>query len=313
MNAFVTQYRQAGAASEALASLEQEQACLLRFAHDATRMRVVYAELGKVFVVDDQYGDFLRSAWNANLNYAPFRERIKQAKTIAPKIAEAARNLAKLLDEAGKVGGGLAPPEFYSIRTLLDATDNHELGDHNLHIWPMVRDAITGTTPAREADAKADDEAPAPRRVMTATEEDAEQVQRDNPDALVVVIRTMNPGDAVTHDPKQEARNLLRYAWEKAPGLPALLDTVAGAADDWRPQEHGAIGAAIASRKSTPTAAYIRAFAKLLREAMPALEWSPAIYAAMAGVADVVLNDPVKAVTADGVRQALIRAVDDSA
>ena len=54
-------------------------------------------------------------------------------------------------------------------------------------------------------------------------------------------------------------------------------------------------------------------FAKLLRETVPDLQWSASIYTAMAGVADVVLNDPNNAVTADAVRKALIRAVDDSA
>lgn len=310
VNAFVIEYRQTGAASEALASLEQEQACLLRFAHGDTRMRAVYAELGKVFVADDQYGEFLRCAWNANMDYGPFRERIRQAQSIAPRIAEAARQLANLLEQAGEVGGGLAPPEFYSVRTLLEATDNHEVGGHNLHIWRIVREAITGHTPERETVEALDDEVPAARKVVTATKENAEQVQRDNPDALVVVITSL--GDAVARDPEQEARNMLGYAWEKAPHLPALLETVARAADDWKPQEHGAIGAAIASRKNTPTAAYIRAFAKLLRESMPDLKWSPPIYAAMAGIAEVVLDDPVNAVTADAVRQALMRAVDDS-
>ena len=65
VNAFVTECREKRISGEALACVEQEQACVLRFARDV-RMRNVYVELQKVFTTDDQYADFLRSAWQAD-------------------------------------------------------------------------------------------------------------------------------------------------------------------------------------------------------------------------------------------------------
>jgi hypothetical protein len=311
VNAFVTEYRAKGNAGDALAGLECEQACYQRFAHDA-RMHDVYAELGKVFTSDNQYGDFLRSANGADQNFAPYRERLKQAKNLASKISAAARELARLIEQAGKAGGGMAPSEFYSIRTLLDATDNHELDDHNLSMWQSVREVITGTMSApaaTQAPAECDDSAP--RQTIIVDEENAEEARLNNPDACLVVLFTGKSGKAKI-DPKDEARNMLGYAWGVAPHLPALLGTVARSADAWIPQESGAIGAAISTRQRNSLMEYVRAFAELLRQNMPGLDLSASIYAAIAGTADVVLNDANSVVTADAVRKALIRAVDNS-
>jgi hypothetical protein len=88
---------------------------------------------------------------------------------------------------------------------------------------------------------------------------------------------------------------------------------VARAADAWMPQESGAIGAAISTRQRNQVTEYVRAFAELLRQEMPTLELSATLYAAMAGTADVVLNDANNVVTAEALRKALIRAVDNSA
>jgi hypothetical protein len=210
VNAFVTEYRAEDNVGDALAGLEREQACYQRFANDA-RMRDVYAELCKVFTSDNQYGDFLRSANSADQNFTPYRERLKQAKNVAPKIAAAARELAGLLEQAGKVGGGMAPSEFYSIHTLLDATDNHELDDHNLYMWQSIRGAITGTRRVPVAErAVVERDNSAPRHTIIAAEGSAEEAERNNSDALIVVLHPVKPGEAKI-DPKDEARNMLGY------------------------------------------------------------------------------------------------------
>ena len=287
VNALVTEYRETHASTDALAILEQEQACVLRFAHDP-RMRDVYAELQKVFMSDDQYADFLRSAWKADMNYAPFRERTRQARELAPKIARAAQELANLLGLAGIVGGGFAPPEFYSIHTLLSATDNHQDDDHNLHIWRVVRGAITGDDRCEPSPAVRDS-------------------QPDEPVRIVLV--PIKSGEAKL-DPKEEVRNMLFYAWEKAPDLPAILGTVAEAASNWHPQEEGAIGAAVASRKQNKAAEYLRAFAEHLRENL-CLELTGPIVAAMAGMANVVLNDPNADISGDAARAVIKRGANN--
>jgi hypothetical protein len=289
VNALVAEYRQSYVSPENLASVEGEQTCVLRFAHD-DRMRAVYNELQKVFTSDDQYADFLRSAYAADLDFERYRQRVKQAKRLAPKIAEAASALACLLKQAGDVGGGKAPSEFYCIRTLLNATDNHELDDHNLHMWRALRKSITGER--REV-------SPGPQDLLPVG-------------PMKFVLVPVKPGEAKI-DPEEQARNTLFYAWENAPDLVAILGTVEAAARNWIPQEGGAIGAAISTRQRSQVSEYVRAFAKLLRQHMPSLEFSAPIVAAMAGVADVVLNDANNVVTADAVSKALIRTVDNSA
>ena len=230
------------------------------------------------------------------MDYGKFRNRMKAAHSLAPKIAEAATALAKLLEQAGEVGGGRAPSEFYSIQALLDATDNHELDGHNFSIWRMVRGAITGST--RECKKAGE---------TTDSEASAKQVVPE------IVIQWVSPGDAAVQNSEEMAQNHLFYAWEKAPSLPALLETVAHAAESWVPQECGAISAAISNRQRNRGSEYVRAFAMLLRQNMPSLEFSASIYAAIAGIADVVLNDANNVVTADAVRKALSRVVDNSA
>jgi len=153
-------------------------------------------ELETVFAADDQYAAFLRSAWGAHIDFAPFRERVKKAKELAPKTSKAARELAALLNEAGKVGGGVAPDEFYSVRTLLAMTDNHEMDGGNLLIWRSVRSAITGESrkfpPADQAEYEA---ATTPRQAIIVSEDDAEEAKQNNPHALIIAISGVGPSD----------------------------------------------------------------------------------------------------------------------
>ncbi len=310
INAFVAEYRAKDDAADALQEMEREQSCLLRFARD-DRMRDVYTELQKVFTSDDQYAEFLSSAWNADMNFAPFRERVKKAKALTPKIATAARELASLLGELGETHT-VPPSELYSIRALLDATDNHEMGGHNLYMWSAVRGVITGKrrAPPPPEQPEPEEEA-APKQVVIVPEEEAAEAERNNPDALIVVIRHFKRGDIIERDHEKETRNTLGYAWGKAPDLPAILGTVAKAADNWTAQESGAIGAAIASRKKTRVTEYLRAFAELLRENLR-MDLTAPIVAAMAATASVVLNLSDTGLSVDAVRMAIARAVNDS-
>lgn len=287
VNALVAEYREIHTSSDALVSLEQEQACVLRFARDI-RMGDVYAQLQEVFTADAQYADFLRSAWQADMDYGRFRDRVKKARSLAPEIAEAARKLANLLAQAGEVGGGNAPSEFYSIRSLLNATDNLRLDGYDLHMWRAVRASITGRRP----------------KVSTG----AEQLQSTEP--MKIVLVPAKPGE-VKIDPEEQAREALFYAWEKAPDLVAILGTVEAAASNWIPQEAGAIGAAIASQKHNKAAEYLRAFAALLKDSL-SLEFAGPIIAAMAGMANVVLNDPDADISTDAARAVIKRWEGDS-
>lgn len=311
VNAFVTEYQNKGVEGDALEGLKREQACMLRFAHDP-RMRDVYARLQTVFTNDEQYADFLRSAWEADMNFSPFRKRVKQAKELAPKIAEAARELASLLKQAGEVGGGVAPGKFFSVRVLLDATDNHEHDGRDFDIWQIVRKTVTARRPERPDTASPATNTAAEgenKPVIIVSEEDAEEAERNNPDAQIIVLRGTAKGDI---DPEEQAREWLGYAWGKAPPLSAILGTVAQAADDWRPQESGAIGAAISSRKQNPVTEYLRAFADLLRDKLQ-IALDSHIIAAIAFTANVVLTDPNIDISADGARKAVtLRPVEDS-
>lgn len=291
INAYINEYRADDRASENAVELEREAACLKRFARDV-RMHDVYANLQKVLTDDEQYGYFLRAAWGANIDYDRYRNRVKEAKWLAPKIAEAALTLSKLLEQAGEVGGGMVPDEFYSLRYLLENTDNHELHAHNLSIWRAVRSTITGPKSTRS--------------------EPVEQTKSAGGGFPRIQFRSPELGEPVKIDPAEEQRNLIRYAWEKAPHLPAILRTVARAATEWEPRERGAVGAAISSRKQNQVAEYIRAFGKLLRDEY-LFAFGPPLFAAMAGIATVVLEVAAdQDLTADAVRLVLDRLADDS-
>ncbi len=99
---------------------------------------------------------------------------------------------------------------------------------------------------------------------------------------------------------------MLAYAWEKAPDLPAMLETVACAAEQWRLDVGDVPNAAIASRKQSPKTEYLRAFAEILRNELRLSTLPALVITAMAGIANVVLNDPNLDVSRDDVRKAAI-------
>ncbi len=101
----------------------------------------------------------------------------------------------------------------------------------------------------------------------------------------------------------EEAANVLRYGWEKAPDLPKLLNTVARVADEFKPSCGYFADAAIMSRQRNPKTEYIRGYADLLRKG--GVNLSSNILKAIAITATVVINNPDLIVTYDDVRKAL--------
>jgi hypothetical protein len=249
-------------------------------------MREAYALLTREFTDDRQWRGFIYAAWAARVDFAKYRDRLKEAKELAAEIAETAETLAKLIRQFSETGIE-GPSEFYSIRELLRQTDNHEMEGYNLHMWRSMRRYILGDPPERDVQ----DEKPA--------EEGGEPVP---PIKIVRVLVDEKP--EIT--PKEERRNMLRYAWGTAPEFSALLETVASTARSFKPSAPEAIGAAIKTRQHNPKTEYLRAFGHLLTDVHRFALTTP-IMKAMAITATVVIDLPDVDVTYDDVRKALAR------
>jgi hypothetical protein len=260
--------------------------CLQRLAHDA-RMRNAFALLTREFTDDRQWRNFIYAAWAARVDFAKYRDRLKRAAELKGDIADAAETLAKLIRQFSETGIN-GPGEFYSIPELLRQTDNHEMQGHNLHMWRSMRQHVLGELPKRDI--------PETRPA----EESGE------PPTVEIVRVLLAPGEKAEIDPKEEARNMLRYAWGTAPEFSELLDTVTKAGRAFKPSESGMIGAAIESRQKSPKTEYLRAFGNLLTDVHNFALTTP-IMQAMAIVANVVINLPDVDVTYDDVRKALAK------
>jgi hypothetical protein len=220
------------------------------------------------------------------MDFGPYRERLKRAAELKGEIADTAETLAKLIRRFSETGTN-GPGEFYSIPELLRQTDNHEMRGHNLHMWRSMRQHVLGEPPRRDV--------PETRPV----EESGEPV----PPIEIVFVPMEEKAEI---DPKEEARNMLRYAWGTAPDFSALLETVAKAGRAFKPSESGMIGAAIESRQRSLKTEYLRAFGNLLTDVHGFALTTP-IMNAMAIVANVVINLPDVDVTYDDVRKALAK------
>lgn len=260
--------------------------CLQRLAHDA-RMRDAFALLTREFTDDKQWRNFIYAAWAARVDFAKYRDRLKRAAELKGDIADAAETLAKLIRQFSETGIN-GPGEFYSIPELLRQTDNHEMQGHNLAMWRSMRQHVLGDLPRQDI--------PETRAV----EESGE------PPTVEIVRVFFAPEEKAEIDPKEEARNMLRYAWGAAPDFSELLDTVTKAGRAFKPSESGMIGAAIESRQKSPKTEYLRAFGNLLTDVHNFALTTP-IMQAMAIVANVVINLPDVDVTYDDVRKALAK------
>ncbi len=262
--------------------------CLTRLG-TRSEMKEVFSFLDKEELDDEKCWSFIRSAWAAQMDFAPYRERLKRAKELTGQIAESAERLAVQIEKFARAHHN-GPSEFFSIPELLRTTDNHEMQDYNLAIWRSMRKHVVG------------DYAPAETSAANSNARDMnEGVQNEVP----ITIRFVAPGDTLdTVDPAEGVRATLRYAWEKAPAFPAMLNTVARVARNFEPSETGMVAAALDSRKHSSVNVYIRAFAHLLEDRYHFSLTSNVMHA-MAIVAGVVLNQANSAPTYDDVRKTL--------
>ena len=268
--------------------LARDVDCLRRLAHDR-RMQEVFALLTREFTDDQQWRSFVHCAWAAKIDFSKFRESRKLAIEVTAKIADAAETLANLIRQFEDAGIS-APSEFYSIPELLRQTDNHDMQDHNLAMWRVMRPHLLGDLPRRDV------------REIEKPNREGEQSRES-----IVVTRTfLEPGEKPDIDPIQQQLEDLRYAWGTAPDLSALLETLAAAARGWKPGETGFIAAAIESRQRSAKTEYLRAFGSLLIDRHN-VNLTTAIMQAMAIAANVVINLPDVDVTYDDVRKALAR------
>jgi len=275
--------------AEALAhrdALAGDVDCLQRLAHDA-RMRNAFALLTREFTDDGQWRNFIRSAWAARIDFAKYRDRLKRAAELKGEIADAAETLAKLIRQFVDTGIN-GPSELYSIPELLRQTDNHEMQDHNLHMWRSMRRHVLGDLPRED-------------------NLEVKPAEGSNEPPTVEIVRAfLAPTEKAEIDPVEEARNMLRYAWGTAPDFSALLGTMANAARAFTPSETGMVGAAIESRQRSPKTEYLRAFGNQLTDVHRFALTRPTMQA-MAIVANVVINLPDVDVTYDDVRKALAK------
>jgi hypothetical protein len=264
-------------------SIAGEIQCLQRLAHDA-RMRDAYATLTAEFTDDRQWCNLIYAAWAARVDYTKFREKLKKADSLRVEIADAADKLANLINQFCDTGV-YGPWEFHSVETLLETTDNHELNDHDLYMWRAMRKYIFGTD---QCD------------MVTVVEDDSDSegtFETANPQISFVV-----PDTHLGIDPVKQARSTLRYAWEKAPSMSALIRTLGASARAFAPAEGGMIGAAISTRQSNPATEYVRAFAYLLTDTHGFKLTAP-IMRAMAVIATVVIGESNTDITYDNIRK----------
>ena len=269
--------------------LSNDVACLQRLAHDA-RMREAFALLTREFTEDQQWGGFIFSAWVGRIDYGSYRDRLKRSGELKGDIEKAAESLASLLRQFSKIGV-TGPDEFYSVSELLRKTDNHDMRDHNLEMWRGLRGGLLG-----------DRRTPPPPRTQETTPAGGLHNVR-------LELIPLDKNESI--DREQQERDTLRYVWQLAPDLSALLDTVAQAARDFTPAETGMVGAAIVSRQRSIKTEYLRGFANRLTDNR--LTLTTAVMQAMAVVANVAINSPEVDVSYDDVRKALAKlGVDQS-
>ena len=274
--------KQKSEAAEHRNGLASEVACLRRLSQDS-RMRDAFALLTREFSHDTEWRQFIHAAWAARMNFQMYRDQLKRGADLSGQIADAAQTLAGLLRQFS--GAGIwGPDEFYSIPELLKKTDHYEMPGP----WQCVRPTVLGDNP----------------RSDTPGSEPTED------DGTVPIIERIfiEPGDVPEIDPKEEGRNMLRYAWSKAPDLPTLLDTVEKSARSFKPSISGMIGAAIQSRQRSQKTEYLRGFGHLLVNEY-GFTLTTTIMQAMAIVGDVVINSPEIGVTYDDVRKVMAKSI----
>jgi hypothetical protein len=268
--------------------------CLRRLIHDP-RMRDAYALLTYEITDDEQWSGFVESAWAARGDFAEHRERLKKAEEQRIEIADTATKLAKQLEEFSRIGI-TGPDDFYSVRELLRKTDHDDSRGGDSEIWKVTRKHVVGENLEQGCELEKQHELELPLPELERDwEADGKQIMHE------ISIRFVLPGDVGEQNPLAG----LRYGWEKAPPLSALLKTVAKAALDFEPGEDGVIDAALASRQGSVKSEYIRALAYLLCKRHK-FHLTSGVMRAMAITSNVVINNPDVDVTYDDVRKAFV-------
>ena len=265
---------------------KQEVDCLNRLLFD-DRMKAVYEALQEHICEPQKQKDFIFSAWTARLDYSIYRKQLNAVTELNKKIGKAAGKLAGLLREIGEVGYDNWPSEFFSPRSLLSKTDYHGTRSGNSELWRGLRHLITGD--------RADRLSQSSLRIDDSLKTDK------------IVLVPVSPGDKQAElNPEEQLRNTINYAWEVAPGLVDLLDTVTRVSDNFQPTEQGTIGAGIRSRQTSraQNKEFLRGWAHKLIQCYQ-FELSHEIKKIMASLASVVLNDDQFDVSYDDVVKAL--------
>lgn len=223
----------------------------------------------------DSIDKIFQFAWSVNCDYSTYRNQKASISNQAKEISKAASDLAKLLEQTQGCGV-MCPSEFYSLPDLLSKTDNA-----NDLLWKGLRHTILGDDNKLEKSIPVLDDPPK------------------------ITIRFVSPGDDVVIDPLEQARNEIKYTWGTAPDLSALLRTVSQAADEFTPEMHGFIGAAISTRQTNSKTEYLRGFLTKIKDSGVQLPAIPRIYESIATMACVALNDDNGAVTVKDIRDLL--------
>lgn len=107
---------------------------LRRFQRKDERIKAIFQCLDAAGLSESRQKDFVNVAWVALTDYDEYRDALKRADKQRKAIAKKSKELAELLREMPAMT--IQPMEFYSVRTLLRATDG---GDR---LWPLMREKL---------------------------------------------------------------------------------------------------------------------------------------------------------------------------
>lgn len=247
-------------------------------------MEAAYQGLESFFTNDNQWRRFLHSCWGARIDFHKYRERIANATDLLKEIAEQAEALALKMRTLDQVSTDL-PLELHSIQVLLRQTENHSLFNRNLEMWRIHRGVVLGDQPFEDL-------------------QDTRLGQRDTSIEKVVVGNEKTGDENTSVSEIDQYLSSVRYAWGLAPDFASLLFKVAEIMKDFSPEEHGYIGAGLASRESNEKTAYIRALYSLLSDGC-GIEMSLPVRKAVASITTIALDHRDIEATLDDVTKAI--------
>lgn len=237
-----------------------------------------------------EWRGFLGGALRAALPMKKHRETPTEAKTIANDIAESAKALISSLRKFQRLNLEDTPLEFISIQHLLRETDSSGPLGIKLGEWRILSPEILG----HEENA-----------VFTG---DSRSVIKDRPPVYDIVKEESDLAHKrlwLELSQYDESLDPIQSAWNMAPDLTEILETVANRASQYKPEEkRGMVRAATTSRESNAKMEYLRAFVYILTNEC-GIALSKNIKKAIAIVATTVLANLKITVTDQEVRQSL--------